>query len=177
MATADILKILKVVCTSTHSAEHSCEVWISNLNIIIYLETKFRSNPKILYFGDHFGFKMATIANQNGRNMVQHILLPVNIHFHWNLFIFEFLTIFWIFILAAILNILKTKSTTLSDDLFLCQVPKGSAAWSEFKIVYLGYHGNILHFDFFNPSKAATHYGWYSYKVWWSLMKEIQKQI
>jgi hypothetical protein len=35
-----------------------------------------------LYFGDHFGFKMATIANQNGRHMVQHVLLPVNIHFH-----------------------------------------------------------------------------------------------
>jgi hypothetical protein len=28
--------------------------------------------------------------------------------------------------LAAILKILKTKSTTLSDDLFLCQVSKGS---------------------------------------------------
>jgi hypothetical protein len=35
-----------------------------------------------LYFGDHFGFKMAAIANQNGRHMVQHVLLPVNIHFH-----------------------------------------------------------------------------------------------
>jgi hypothetical protein len=34
------------------------------------------------YFGGHFGFKMTTIANQNGRNMVQHVLLPVNIHFH-----------------------------------------------------------------------------------------------
>jgi hypothetical protein len=33
-----------------------------------------------LYFGSHFGFKMAAIANQNGRHMVQHILLPVNIH-------------------------------------------------------------------------------------------------
>jgi hypothetical protein len=32
-----------------------------------------------------------------------------------------------IFILAAILKILKTKSTTMSDDLFLCQVSKGSA--------------------------------------------------
>jgi hypothetical protein len=30
-------------------------------------------------------------------------------------------------ILAAILKILKTKCTTLSDDLFLCQVSKGSA--------------------------------------------------
>ena len=47
-----------------------------------------------LYFGGHFGFKMAAIANRNGRNMGQHVLLPVNIHFHWNLLILEFLTIF-----------------------------------------------------------------------------------
>ena len=87
-----------------------------------------------LYFGGHFGFKMAAIANRNGRNVVQHVLLPVNIHFHWNLFIFELLTIFFIFILVAILKILKTKSTTLSDDLFLCQVSKESAVWSEFNI-------------------------------------------
>jgi hypothetical protein len=33
-----------------------------------------------LYFGGHF--KMATIANQNGRHVVQHVLFPVNIHFH-----------------------------------------------------------------------------------------------
>ena len=35
-----------------------------------------------LYFGGHFGLKMADIANRNGRNMVQHVLLPVDIHFH-----------------------------------------------------------------------------------------------
>jgi hypothetical protein len=45
------------------------------------LETKFRPNGGFLYFGGHFGFKMATLANRNGRNMVQHVLLPVNIHF------------------------------------------------------------------------------------------------
>ena len=76
---------------------------------------------------------MATIANQNGRHMVQHVLLPVNIHFHWNLFIFESLTIYFDFILAAILKTLKTKNTTLSDDLFLCQVSKGSAVRFLFK--------------------------------------------
>jgi hypothetical protein len=38
--------------------------------------------PKSEDFGGHFGFKMATIANQNGHHMVQHVLLPVNIHFH-----------------------------------------------------------------------------------------------
>ena len=41
-------------------------------------------------------------------------------------------------------------------------------------IVYLGYHGNGRHFDFFQSPKAATHYGGYSYKVSWSLMKGIQ---
>jgi hypothetical protein len=29
--------------------------------------------------------------------------------------------------------------------------------------------------NFFQPPKAATHYGGYSYKVSWSLMKGIQK--
>jgi hypothetical protein len=50
-----------------------------------------------LYFGGHFWFKMATIANQNGRHIVQHVLFPVNIHFHWNLFIFVtiFLILYW----------------------------------------------------------------------------------
>jgi hypothetical protein len=36
--------------------------------------------------------------------------------------------------MAAILKILKTKSTTLTDDLFLCQVSKVSAVRSEFNI-------------------------------------------
>jgi hypothetical protein len=33
------------------------------------LEPKFSSNRRILYFGGHFGFKMAAIANQIGRHM------------------------------------------------------------------------------------------------------------
>ena len=113
--------------------------------------------------------------------MVQHVLLPVNIHFHWNLFIFEFLTIFLILILAAILKwrpvwkFKKRESTTLSDDLFLCQVSKGSAVWSEFNIFCtLVTMAMAAILNFFNPSKAATHYGGYSYKVSWSLMKGIQ---
>ena len=77
--------------------------------------------------------------------------------------------------MAAILNILKTKSTTLSDDLFLCQASKGSAVWSEFKkIGTLVTMATAAIFNLFNPSKAATHYGGYSYKVSWSLMKGIQ---
>jgi hypothetical protein len=61
------------------------------------------------------------------------------------------------FEMAAILKILKTKSKTLSDDLFLCQVSKGSAVWSEFNIfLHLGYHGNGRHFEFFQPFKSTT---------------------
>ena len=116
---------------------------------------------------------MATIANQNGRNMVQYILLPVNIHFHWNRFIFEFLTMFKMFILAAILNILKTKSTTWVMIYFCVKFQKDPLFGVNLKFLCLGYHGNILHFDFFNPSKAATHYGGYSCKASLSLMKGI----
>ena len=70
--------------------------------------------------------------------------------------------------MVAILKILITMSTTLSDDLLLYQVSKGSAVRFEFNIfLHLGYHGR--HFDFFftppPPPKAATHYGGYSYKV------------
>ena len=83
---------------------------------------------------------MAAIANRNGSNMVQHVLHNVNIHFHWNLFIFEFLAIFFLyyigdhFKMADILKIWKTKSITLRDDLFLCPVSKGTAVLSEFNI-------------------------------------------
>ena len=141
-------------------------------------KTNFAHIGGFLYFGDHFGFKMAAIVNQNGRHMVQHVLLLVNIHFHWNLFIFEFLTIYFYFIsfiLAAILKIWKTKSTTLSDDLILCQVSKGSAVRFPFSIfctLVTMATATILNFS--TPPKAATHYGGYSYKVSWSLMKGIQ---
>ena len=102
-----------------------------------------------LYFGGHLLFKMATIANRNGRSMVQHVLLPVNIHFHWNLLIF---------ILVAIL---KTKSTTLSDDLFVCPVSKGSAVWSEFNIfctLVTMAMATIL--NFFSNPKKLPHTRW-----------------
>ena len=66
----------------------------------------------------------------------------------------------------AILKILKTKRTTLSDDLFLCQVSKASAVWFEFNIFCtLVIMATVAILIFFNPPKAATHYGGYSYKV------------
>jgi hypothetical protein len=32
-------------------------------------------------------------------------------------------------------------------------------------ILYLGYHGNGRHFEFFQTPKAVTYYGGYSYEV------------
>jgi hypothetical protein len=52
-------------------------------DFIFYQKPLYKSlHQSFFYFGSHFGFKMAAIVNQNGRHMVQHVLLPVNIHFH-----------------------------------------------------------------------------------------------
>ena len=89
---------------------------------------------------------MAAIANRNGRNMVQFFLLPVNIHFHWNLFIFEFLTIFLIFILAAILKRWP-----------IWKFSKGSAVWSEFNIFStLVTMATAAILNLFNPKSCHT---------------------
>jgi hypothetical protein len=70
---------------------------------------------------------------------------------------FEFLTIFLIFILVAILKILKTKSTTLSDDLFLCQVSKGSSVRFEFNIFCtLVTMGTAAILNLLNPKSCHT---------------------
>jgi hypothetical protein len=133
--------------------------WISIRNIIIYLETTFCTNRRIFVFWRPFWI-------QDGRHRVQHVLLPVNIHFHWNLFIFEILTIYFNFFsfyigghfeMAAILKI-KKKSTTLSDDLYLCQVSNGSAVRFPFNIFCtLVTMATAAILNLFNRPKAATH--------------------
>ena len=63
--------------------------------------------------------------------------------------------------MAAILKILKTKSTTLSDDLFLCQVSKGSAVWFELNIVCtLVTMAMAAILNFFNPHKSCHTLRW-----------------
>jgi hypothetical protein len=93
--------------------------WISIHNIIIYLETKFRPNRRIFVFWQPFWI-------QNGHHSKPKwspygaacLILPVNIHFHWNLLIFEILTIFFDFYIgghfemAAILEILRLECTS-----------------------------------------------------------------
>ena len=55
------------------------------------------------------------------------------------------------------MKILKSKSTTLSDDLFLFQVSKGSAVRFELKKMHLGYHGNGRHLEFVQPPQKVPH--------------------
>ena len=88
--------------------------WMSIRNIIIYLETKFCPNRRSFQNGRHSKPKWLPYGAA--------CLTPCKYPFPLKSAHFEFLTIFLIFILMAILKILKTKSTTLSDDLFLCQV-------------------------------------------------------
>ena len=58
------------------------------------------------------------------------------------------------------MKILKTKSTTLSDDLFLCQFSKGSAVWSEFNIFCtLVTMATTAILNLFNPQKLP-HLRW-----------------
>jgi hypothetical protein len=45
----------------------------ASYQVSVHLAKRFQR--RFLHFGDHFGFKMATIANQNGRNMVQYITI------------------------------------------------------------------------------------------------------
>ena len=109
MATAAILKIL-------------LKRWISIRNIIIYLETKFRPNRRIFVFWRPLLVQKfrATIANQSCRHMVLHILLPLNIHFHWNLFIFEFLTIVFNFYIGGHLENFKNERAQPWVMIYFC---------------------------------------------------------
>jgi hypothetical protein len=94
---------------------------------------------------------------QNGRHMLQHVLLPVNIHFHWNLFIFEFLTIFLIFILATILKILKTEHNFEWWSIFVSSFKRICCLEWIKKKLHLGYHGNGYHFEFFSTPQKLPH--------------------
>ena len=99
---------------------------------------------------------MATIANRNSRNMVQHVLLPVNIHFHWNFH-------FWIwifFILVAILKILKTEHNFEWWSIFVSSFKRICCLEWIKKFLHLGYHGNGRHFEFFQPLKNCHTLRW-----------------
>ena len=149
--------------------------WRLSIRKSIYLETKFCPNRRIFVFWWPFWIQNVHHSKSKWSPYGAACLTPCKYPFPLFRYIFEFFTIYFNFILAAILKILETKSTTLSDDLFLCQVSKGSTVRSEFNIFCtLVTMATATTLNFFNPSKAATHYSGYSYKVSWSLMKGIQ---
>jgi hypothetical protein len=114
--------------------------WISIRNIIIYLETKFRPNRRIFVFWRPLLVQNGHHSKPKWSSYGAACLIPCkypfplkSVHF-W---IFNDFFNFYIggnFEMVAILKMLITKSTTLSDDLFFCQVSKGSAVRFEFNI-------------------------------------------
>jgi hypothetical protein len=145
------------------------------------LETKFCPNRRIFVFWRPFWIQNGRHSKPKWSPYGAACLTPCKHPFplkYFNFWIFN--NLFWFYIgshfeMAAVLKILKTKSTTLSDDLLLCQVSKWSTVRSEFNIFCtLVIMATAAILNFFNPSKAATHYGGYSYKVSWSLMIGIQ---
>jgi hypothetical protein len=103
-----------------------------------------------LYFVGHFGFQMATIANQQWISNLNFIIY-LETKFRPNRGFFVFWQPFWIqngHHSKPTMNINSQHQNLLGNQ-----------------ILYLGYHGNSRHFEKnFNPPKAATHYGGYSYK-------------
>jgi hypothetical protein len=114
--------------------------WISIRYIIIYLEIKFRPNRKIFVFWRPFLVQNGHHSKPKWSPYGAVCLIPCKYSFPLksvNFWIFNDFFNFYIgghFEMAAILKILITKSTTLSDDLFLCQDSKGSAVRFEFNI-------------------------------------------
>jgi hypothetical protein len=100
------------------------------------LETKFAQIGGFLYFGGHFAFKMAAIANQrwiSTRNII--IYLETKFSPNRRIFVFGGHFVPWL--------------PWQQPPFWICST----------------------------PPKAATHYGGYSYKVSWSLMKGIPKKF
>jgi hypothetical protein len=77
--------------------------------------------------------------------------------------------------LVAILKILKTRSTTQSDDLFLCQISKGYAVRFEFNIFCtLVTMAMAAILNLFNPQKlphTMVDIPTKFYEVWWKESK------
>jgi hypothetical protein len=126
-----------------------------------------------LYFGGHFGFKMAAIANQRWIS-IRNIIIYLETKFRPNRRIVVFWWPFWI------QNGCHSKSTkninSLHHNLLGNQIsPKSGdfCIWRPFCTLVTMVTAAIL--NFCNTPKAATHYGGNFYKDSWSLMEGIQK--
>ena len=126
--------------------------WISIRNIIIYLETKFCPNRRIFVFWWPFWTQNGCHSKPKWSPYGAACLTPGKYPFPLkafnflilsNLFLF-FLFLYWrSFWNGGHFENFKTKSTILSDDLFLCQVSKGSV---------------VRHVQLFSSVEASTSY-------------------
>jgi hypothetical protein len=89
---------------------------------------------------------------------VPHVLLPVNIHFHWNLFIFEFLTICFNFYICGHFENFKNKEHNFEW---------WSIFMSSYKRIQFGVNLTFFapwlpccHFEFFQPLKSCHTLRW-----------------
>ena len=134
--------------------------WISIRNIIIYLETKFRPNRRIfvlwrpLRVQNHQGHHSKPKWSPYGAAYLTPCKYPFPLK---SVYIWIFNDFLKKIILVAIWKILKSKSTTLSDDLFLCQVSKGSAVRFELNIFCtLVTMATAAILNLFNPNSCHT---------------------
>ena len=197
---------LKIMCThvrqnfwkvSSNSKHHSKPTMNINCNIIIYLETKFRPNRRIFVFGCHFVpwlpwqrppfwifFKPQKLSHTTVDIPTKWIIIWLPNHgyqfptskFRPNRRIFVFWRPFWIKngrhskpmmnINSQHHNLLGSQISPKSEDFCI---------WRPFDTLVTMATSTIL--NFINSPKANTHYGGYSYKFSWSLMKGIQKKM
>ena len=167
MATAAILKILLKRC-------------ISIRNIIIYLETKFRPNRRIfvlwwpLLVQNHRVHHSKPKWSPYGAAYLTPCKYPFPLKsvYFW-IFNDFFLFLYW----WPFGNFQKKRAQLWVMIFFRVKFQKNALyVWIKKKL-HLGYHGNGRHFEFVQPPTAATHYGGYSYKVSWCLMKVIQNNF
>jgi hypothetical protein len=194
VATVAILKFLslKIMCTHVRklsgkfhpiSSTIANQRWISIRNIIIYLEAKFRPNLRIFVFGSHFilwlPWQWSPFWIVSTPQKLPHT--TVDIPTKW--------IIIWLpnhgyqfptskstwksnfvkiggFLYFVIQNGHHSKPTmdinSQHHNLLGNQIsPKSGIFLLSGHFVP---HGNSPHFYFFQPTKATTHYGGYSYK-------------
>jgi hypothetical protein len=140
------------------------------------LETKFCPNRRIFVFWRQFWIQNGRHSKPKWSSYGAICLTPCKYPFplkFLNFWIFNNLFLFFIFFYwRPFWKFYTTKSTTLSDDLFLCQVSKGSTERFPFNIFCtLVTMAPAAILNCLPPQKKAAKH----YKVSWSLMKGIQK--
>ena len=172
MTTAAILKFLslKIMCThvrqnfwkvSSNSEHHSKPTMNINSQHHNLLGNQISPKSEDFLICVHFGFKMATIANQRWIS-IRNIIIYLETKFLPNRRIFLFWWPFWIQnghhskptmnINLQHHNLLRNQISPKSEDFCI---------WQPFCTLVTMATVTIL----INPPKAATHYGGYSYKV------------